>query len=196
MEEALNKRLNIPVSHNSYPWARANLLVQNGSADAYIAVPTPARKEFAVISELPAASINFVMLTRSNHSDLSNLRKINTIEDLENFSLGVTRGNGWAKHKLKGLNVTENKTVEQMIRMLVLSRVDLIIEDKHHLNYRLKSVKEANELEFLPNTLSSVGLNLCVNKNSEFVSVVSKFDEVIKQMDADGTIDKIIKRYQ
>ncbi len=51
MEEALNKRLNIPVSHKSYPWARANLLVKDGSADAYITVPTPARKKFAIISE-------------------------------------------------------------------------------------------------------------------------------------------------
>ena len=136
------------------------------------------------------------MLTRSNHPQLEQLKTIKSIADLDNYKLGVTRGNGWAKHNLKGLNVQAKKTVEQMMKMLVLSRVDMVIEDKYHLNFRLKSMKEASELEFLPNTLSSVGLNLCVNKNSEFTDIVPKFDKVITQMLADGTIDKIINRYK
>ena len=57
-------------------------------------------------------------------------------------------------------------------------------------------MENANQFMLLPTTFASVGLNLCVNKKSPYVHLVPKFDETIKQMEADGTLQEILKRYQ
>ena len=53
MNEAIEKQMGIDVSHKGYQWAKAQKTVRDGEADAFITIPTPARREYTQISSEP-----------------------------------------------------------------------------------------------------------------------------------------------
>jgi polar amino acid transport system substrate-binding protein len=50
LNEALQNRMGIKVTHHEFPWKRAQLMVRYGNADRFTTAPTPERREYTDVS--------------------------------------------------------------------------------------------------------------------------------------------------
>lgn len=61
VEEILAVRLGINVIHETCPWARCQVLVEQGVKDGFFTVPTAQRATYTITSKLPFYETHFVM---------------------------------------------------------------------------------------------------------------------------------------
>ena len=196
IEEAIHTRMGIPVSHKGYPWMRAQMIVKNGKADAFVTVPTPERQAYTVVNSEPVDQITFTIFTRKNGSKIEALKKVRKIKALEEFIIGHYLGSGWAKQKLKGMKVEWIPNVSQTLKKLALGRVDVFVDASKGVYFNIKKLGLQDQIIEIPNVLDSAPFHLCIRKNSPFIKILSQFDEIVKEMRKDGTFEKIYNRYK
>ena len=61
--EIFEKRLKIPVKHIAGPWARMQMMVENGEADAFCTIPNEKRRAYAIFSALPTLETEYRIYT-------------------------------------------------------------------------------------------------------------------------------------
>lgn len=194
IDEAIGKRIGIPVTHSGYPWKRAQLKVQEGTADAFVTMPTQKRRAYTVIGKEPVIEFGLYIVTRKNHPQAADMASITTIEQLKDYKVADYLGNAWAERNLKEVNVRWLPEVEKIFPFLVDKRADIIVASQRTL-YEIKRLGYDSQLMVLPNTLSSVSFHMCVGKTSSYKDRLADFDRVIKEMHKDGTINRIEESY-
>lgn len=194
--EALHNRMGINVEHRGYPWGRAQIKVEQNKADAFITVPTPQRAKYTQFSEEAVLSVTFSLLVNKKNSKLENIKQIKTLSDLKPFQQISYLGNGWAKLKLDGMNITWMSTIEQVLMLMDKNRYDFFIEATHAVNYYIQKMDYGENLLSIEVPFQPVKFHLCVGKDSPFISSMPKFDETIRTMQHDGTLDKIYAKYR
>lgn len=195
LKEALQNRMGIEVSYSVLPWARAQLYVKEGKADGFVAVPTSKRKSYTKASSEPITAWGASIFTRSFGDQVSALKKTQNIADLKSFKLGSMIGNGWAEQNLKGLDVTWVATMTQLINVTTKKRVDALVDSSVVIKYYLKEMGLKGKLAEIKNITTS-GLYLCIGFSSDYLDRLAEFDKTIKAMREDGSLDRIIKKYQ
>ncbi len=195
LNEALHARMGITLQHTEFPWARAQQLVADGLADGFTTVPTPERREYTDISREPVVVVNITMFTWKGFPDLAALNKVKTIEDLNGFKLVDYLGSGWAKQNLKGLDVHWVPGFDTALEMLARGRRDVFVQNSLVTHYSLRRLGLDDRVIEVPNALSTVTFNLCIGKQSPYASVLPAFDDTLKAMQMDGTMDAIYARY-
>lgn len=195
INEAVVNRMNLEVTHEGLPWKRAQSHVQKGKADAFITVPTTARLAYTIKNTEPVININLSIVTRKDHPKLKQMKSITTIEQLKNYSLTNYLGNGWAKQNLNHLKVHCLPTIDLLFPFLIAGRADIAIISDKLSKYEIKRLGYEKKLAVLPNAIASVPFHLCIRKTSEHTSILKRFDSVIKEMTADGTLQKIEAAY-
>ncbi len=196
LNEALQKRMGIHVSHEGYPWARAQMMVKDGSADAFATVPTPERETYTNISNEPVILAKITLFAKKESPKLKDFRKIKSISDLKGIKMGNYTGNGWAKKNLEGMNIDWASSLDTTLRKLVKGRFDLFVGVSPVALFNIKKLSYKDQITEIPNVIDSVSFNLCIGKNSPFVSILPKFDETMKQMSEDGKLEEIYKKYR
>lgn len=194
MDEAVGKRLGIPVSHSGYPWKRAQLKVKEGSADAFITMPTDERRTYTAIGKEPVITFDLRIITKKGHPRMAEMKAITSVKELYAFTVADYLGNAWAKRNLKDMNVKWLPDIEKIFPFIVGERADLVVASKRTV-YEMELLGFDKTLTVLPNTLSSVSFHICVGKNSPYKEKLNDFDRIIKEMHDDGTIDRIEKSY-
>lgn len=195
VNEAIGKRMNIQVSHAGYPWARANHLVQEGLVDALITFG-PARTEWAEHSKETVIMSKHVLFVKTDGPKFEQLKKAKTLEDLKPFVFVNERGIGWGKMNLidKGFQVIEVTNYDQVYRMLAEGRADANVNNPlvgRGVIQRLGLQEQISELI----TLEEIPFHLVVGKKSAYTKIIPQFEEVIREMKDDGTVQKIIDKY-
>lgn len=120
------------------------------------------------------------------------------LAQLHPHSIAIVRGYAYSPAfdndaQLKKIPVASFSTA---IRMLAAGRVELTVEDEYAARYALsrESSEVQNSVEFLPTSLAENTLHILVSlKNPEHEKIVSRFDQEIAAMRADGTYDKLFK---
>jgi len=196
LNEALQTRMGIPVTHEGYPWQRAQIMVRRNIADAFATVPTPERKEYTVISNEPVVLATFTMFINKNNSKIEQFKKINKIDDLKNFNLGQYIGSGWAKKKLANMKVMWTSKLSSVLTMLVNHRFDIFIDTSQVIRYNIKKMGYQNQIIEIPTVLDSAPFKLCIGKKSPYVNILLKFDETMKEMREDGKLQAIYNNYK
>ena len=196
VNEAIQTRMGVSVSHQGYPWARAQLMVREGAADAYISVPTPERQTYAEISAEPVLLNTVTLFTRTGHPKMDALKQIKTIADLQPFFLLDYVGNGWAEKNLAGLNIDWCAKFDNVLLKLAKGRGDITAQGAQVTKYTIKKLGLEDQIIEIPVVLDSVSFHLCIGKTSSFVRILPAFDETIKKMKEDGTLQKIFEKYQ
>lgn len=196
VKEAVGKRLDRPIQFNGYPWARAQLQVKEGRADAFITVPTKERLSYTQCSKQPALTATVGIYTYAEHPRMDDLLKIKSYDDLKDFTLVEYLGNGWAKNKFAKLDVSWTNTIEQTYKILSAKRADLLVRNVFNFDYFSRKLYIEDKIIKLPAILSSVPFHLCIAKGSAHVGILDDFDRVIDQMKVDGGLDAIFKRYK
>jgi len=195
-DEAVRKRMEIAISHEGYPWKRAQYLVKNGKADALI-TNGPLRKEWAEHSSETPFVYEQKLYAKNGNPRLDQLKKVKTLEELRPFTLMVHRGSGWDKKNLidNNFKVYEADDQETRFRMLVRDRADATIIDIHVARYIIKRLGLQNQIVEL-NTMENVPFHLVVGKGSPYKRIIPDFDETIRKMKKDGSLQKIFDKYR
>ncbi len=194
VDEAIGKRLGIPVTHTGYPWKRAQLKVKEGTADAFVTMPTQERRNYTIIGEEAVIEFAIRIVTRKNHPKIKEMESITSIEQLGNYKIADYLGNAWAERNLKGFNVKWLPDIDKLFPFLMNNRADIIAASKRT-TYEMKQRGYYSQFVVLPNKLSVVSFHVCVGKNSPYKDRVNDFDRIIKEMHQDGTIDRIEESY-
>ena len=199
INEALSRRMGIITSWRCYPWSRCQMLVKSARADAMITVPTEERAAYSVTHNLPFYVKPLVLFTYKNHPRMREIEAIRTIQEIKNagFSVVTYSGNGWNKQLVEsvGIPVVETPWLPSVWQMLVARRADLAIEwptsawpDIHAVGVQDKIVQTGVSISAMP-------FHLLLSKHSSYTGILSRFDEVIHAMREDGSIGKILDRY-
>jgi len=196
LNEALQTRMGIPVTHDGYPWQRAQVMVKNNKADAFATVPSPERKEYTAISDEPVVLATFTMFINKNDSKIEQFKKIKKIDDLKHFELGHYIGSGWAKKKLANMKVMWTPKLNFVLKMLVNQRFDIFIDTSQVVRYNIKKLGYQNQIIELPIVLDYAPFKLCIGKKSPYVNILLKFDKTIKEMKKDGKLQAIYNNYK
>ncbi|QDQ26045.1 amino acid ABC transporter substrate-binding protein [Chitinimonas arctica] len=195
LQEVIARRMQVPLSIEILPWARAQLYVEQGVADAFVAYPSERRRQYTVISEQPMADWSVVLYTASNHPRLPDLARVDKPSQLQPFRIGSLNGNNWVDEHLAGMEIDRNPTVEPLLRMLVAGRIDVLPDSPTVVNYYLRVLKLNGQVKAL-NRVAERSLHLCIGRKSRYLDIMARFDATMRQLRRDGTLARILSRYQ
>jgi len=196
IEEVIHDRMEIPVVYHEYSWDVAQQLVKDGMADAFITVPTPERRLYTDISNEPLLSDVSVIFTQRNNEKLNEIKKITSISELKNFQLLDYTGSGWAKENLTDCKIEWLPDMKEVLLELASGKGDIFVQTSLLTKYNIKALNLEDEIIEIPTPLDQIHFNLCIGKNSSYVHILPDFDKIIKEMKEDGTLQKIINKYQ
>jgi len=182
LTEALQSRMGIRVSHQGYPWARAQEMVRAGEADAFATVATEERRKYTNISKEAVVNSQVSIFVPVNSQKMKALENVKTISDLKNFKHVQYLGNGWAKHNLKGMTVHWNRDVRSVLKFLTLDRADIFVDDDIPTLWNIKKLGFDGHIIKLPIVLAKDPFRLCIGKKSKFVKILAEFKKTIEQM--------------
>jgi len=200
VDEVIRDRLNIPVQHAGFPWARAQNLVKSGDSDAFITLPTPSRREYTVCSELGVISIEMKIFVKKGNPLIPELMQIQHLEDLKKYDIVDYLGNGWIEHNLKeedGWAISLLVSSEQTYEVLNKGRAAIRMDVNHVGRHILKKLNLNKSIIELPKpVVDPYFLNLCIRKSSEYVNIIPQFENEFRNTQKDGMIEKIYDKYR
>jgi polar amino acid transport system substrate-binding protein len=181
------------------PWTRAIKLAENGKISGIIGAGKKETPNFI----FPSAPVGI-----SHHTFYTNAFsswKYNGIDSLRNIQLGVVQSYSYGGLYNKYISIQKNKpfvqslagngSLKRLIAMLVLKRIDVLIEDENVLQYNkkhlgMKEIIVAKGIAFKENVY--IAFSPVINSSSLYASI---FDEGIKSMNSSGELDTILKKY-
>ena len=197
LDECLHNRMGIDITHTGYPWARAQLFVKVGSADAFVTIPTPERKTYTIISSEPVITGKATIFTYVNNPKIKKLSAVQSFSDLKPFKQIQYIGNGWAKKNFKGMNVRWVPTLTDVLDRLVTGNYDYFADSTWVVGYNIRALGYQNRIVELEDVvLSRESFYLCISKKSLFIKIIPGFDKAIRGMRKDGTLEKIYNKYR
>ncbi len=204
INEILKKRMGIKVSHHVYPWARAQSMVEKGSADAFVTIPNAKRRQYTQVSDIPFFSSNFLMHIGSSNSKIPQLEKITSLAQLltyQDIIHGHIVGGGWHKLNLKSARLVQKASNSlQILEMLDRNRIDVYIEQAPLIRYQMKILGFEKRIVELPQIMDETQWHICISKKSAFVKIMPELNQLLKKMQGDGSLaqlqKKIFKQYQ
>lgn len=161
-----------------FPWERAQQLVKEGTQDAFISVPTPDRMKYAVASQSPVLIQKFQIFFSKSSNNLDLLKKIKTLNDLENLKICEYFSSGWAKQNLASYlkNIIYSRTIETKLKMLNSGRCDLIIDGDIVVNYYMKKLDLKNIIP-LDIEVEKTKFHLMLSKKSKHIDFLEYFNQ-------------------
>lgn len=198
LDEVLERRMGIPLAHEAMPWARAQLLVKTGAADAFCTLPTSERRMYVVPSAEPLLRSEYRIFTRVDHPSLGAMAGAETYRDLLGFKFCYYRGSDWARTVLEpiGISIEWVGTHKQVFWMIAEGRVDLTIASEEVAAQHIADLGLRDRFKMLPRAFDVQGYHLCVGKDSPWAFVLPRFEEEMARVRADGTLERILAAYR
>lgn len=196
VDEIVGSEMGISLSHEGFPWARAQQMVKDGDADGFVTVPTPARQEYAETGKEEVIMSKMVIFVKKGSEAATKLRNAKDLSDLKEMSIIDYVGNGWGDRNLEGFKRHLAPKMDNVLQMLVAERGDLCITDSVVGWYNLKQLGLQDQVEEMPLILDQVPFVLCVGKNSKYVGIVEDVDRKLKDAREDGRLQAIYDRYR
>lgn len=196
MNEALEKRLKIEISHGGYPWARAQKMLQMGRADGFVTFPSQERKRYTRVSREIVIYGEHRIYTAVDSPMIPQLQQVKSLGELREIQCVDYIGNGWAKEMLKGMNVIWVPTMDRVFEVLAGRKKVINIGLSPVIRYLIKQGGHADKIYELAQPLDRVPVHLCIGIQSPFTKIIPEFDRVFKEMKKDGAYQNILDRYQ
>ena len=195
LKEAIHNRMRVPVSFQVLPWARAQMLVKQGEADAFVAFPSEKRKLYTKASKETVTTWGVSIFSTTKGRNVKELSKISEIAGLKSYTLGSMIGNGWAKQNLAGMNVTWVPKMEQLIKLVASGRIEALPDSPIVVKFYMRELGLEDEIIELNNLISTT-LHLCIGIKSNYLDMLPQFDETLREMASDGTLEKVLSKYE
>lgn len=125
--------------------------------------------------------------------------KFETFQDLGGLQIGITQGFSYTPEFLgAGLNFQTVPRNTLQIGMLMARRIDAVPMNTISTLYEEKKAGRLDELSYLPKPLITKPYYNAFAKASNYPDIeglVARYDETIRAMKADGTLDAILVKY-
>jgi polar amino acid transport system substrate-binding protein len=117
------------IRYRTVPWARAQVMVESGDADAFCTVPTEARQRYAVFSREPLITLDGAVIHfRADNPQAASLRAVSSLDDLRRYSIALPLGDAWPAQLFAGWPNTRTVPGDNDMFNVVLARhADLLI---------------------------------------------------------------------
>ena len=195
VDEAIVKRMGIAVEHRGYPWARAQAMVKVGDADAFLTVATPERGEYTTAGNEIVLSLENVAYISARHPRRRDLEQVKTLADFKPYLMGAYLGSGWAKTHLAEHRVHWAPRIATILGMIGAERIDAFVDAAQAVRYHVRRLNlDADIIELAP-IFDMVNFRLCIRKNSPYAARLDQFDQAIRAMRKDGTLERIYNKY-
>lgn len=179
------------------PWARALAQTYAGNADGIVAVwATRERRQNLVLSNVYLSNRMVLLHMHGKYAD----RK--TLADLTGLIVGVGRNYDYSDGFLASTNFDRRPAdrVLQNLQKLSVGRVDLVLEDDLIAQYNLSRYRDdipaLGEIELIKPPLFVLPLYFGVSrKHADAELIVARFNDALKKMQANGTMDAILARF-
>jgi polar amino acid transport system substrate-binding protein len=198
VSEALG-RMGISARWRAYPWSRCQALVKDGEADAMITVPTAERLVYAATHKDPFYLKRLKIFTTVDHPKLAEIKNIHTIDDIYRMGLVVVtyHGNGWNDKYIRsrGIKTYESPLLKNVWLMLANHRGDIAIEWPLAAWPLIEEGGVAKRIVETDVSLEAMPFHLLINRDCPCAARLPEFNEIIKQMRAEGRIKAITAKY-
>ena len=197
LNEALANRAGVSLVHNGLPWARAQEMVQQGQADAFVSLVTPQRRTYADAGAVSIYASEVHVYAAANHPRLATLRAITDASELKPYSIATYIGNSLATTAFAHMQVSFASSAESSVQMALAQRVDLVPGEPAQMRNYLRNLNvPQSALVRLTPALSQLVYFLQVRKTYAHPTLLADADAALRAMRADGTLDAIIARYR
>lgn len=198
LAELLESRLGVPVEYFIYPWASAQLLVEEGKMDAFFSIPTPARGLYTETTQHPLFVSDYYLYTGIENPNIALLKTVHSLEELKRLTdirHVAMFGAGWHGTNLAGVTYIETVQDSRHIpKLLQFNRADVYLEQRPLMDYQIKALGYSGKILEIPNSMAATHWHLMISKLSHFKSVLPKLDALIASMEERGEYQKIQER--
>ena len=198
--EALENRMGLSLIWTAYPWTRCQEEVKNGNEDAVMTVPTPDRRVYTETHKDPFFVKPLYLYTYAGHSQLAQIKRIKTINDIKEkgFSVVTYSGNGWHKRNIQALAIRtfESPYLANVWQMLAGKRGDLIIEWPGAAVPDITRLKLTHQVLNTGIVLSRMPFHLLIRKGHSQVNDLIRLNEIISELHKSGVVTAITEKYK
>lgn len=201
--ESAFRRMGIPLKYEVFPWKRAQVIVETKQADALITIPTSTRLKYLVPSREPVFVMKYKIFTQRDNPNIEKIKSIRSLSDLNGLKIIDYIGDGWAEKNLTQYGVEWAPTLTSACKMIASHRGDIFLQDETMVLYAIKNLRKSREkplcnydnLVSFDAPVPHVGFHLLIRKDSQYLTLIPKFDDTIRSMHEDGEIEKISNKW-
>jgi len=194
--EALIKEAKITATIDAYPWPRAYSIAIHQPNTLIFSMRKSASREklFHWVGHLYTLRTQIAIL--SKRTDI----KIKELEDINNYSIGVVRGD-YDQLLLQHLGVADKMyqglSYKELWQMLGKERLDSIMTNPHTAKLMMKELNIDKEEITIPFVFDSTKdhLFLAANKQTEPL-IIKKLTQALETLKANGTYQAILTKWQ
>lgn len=177
--------------------ARIQQEARNGRADMLLVFSKNAeREQYLIYPTESYVDISWNLFVRSEDKDRI---KFDTLEDLDGLLIGITRDISYTEEFLNaGLNFDVAATNDLQIGKLLARRFDAVPLNTINTLYDLKQSGQLDKVYPLPKPIKTKPYFNVFTRNSSYPDIeglAERYDAVIRQLKADGTINGIMQKY-
>ena len=183
--------LGITVKPVPLPWARAIEYLKTGEIDAIVPIfDSDERSRFAKFSIVFDLVETRVFTRKGKFDDFT------TWDDLKGHQGIVVRGRSegikFDNYVAENLKLEEINSLEQVIRMIMMGRVDYGIDKYYDIIAESKKLGLFEKIAFMPVSISTNESFIGISKKSPFLKYLPQINEIIKQLNQEGTIRELL----
>lgn len=191
----LFKRLNLDIEINIYPYERCIRQMKTGERDVLLMVKkTEEREKYMLFSDVALMESQSIYYSSERMDGF----EWQTWQDLNKYTVGGVRGSNYGDFdtaaKKHGISTELVSTENQNIKKLLAGRVDLIILNQSTANYYMSQNPESRgKLKAAEKSISESKFHFALSKNGKATAHFSGINMALRDMKADGTLDKLLK---
>lgn len=203
LRTVLQRQMGLMVEIDPFPWARAQMLVQRGEYDALCTIPTPERLQYTVASAEAVLVNNFRLFVHRDNPLLPQLRQVRSLPELLALKPSAVSysGSGWSKANLSSIGVVLTGTFDNVMRLLLARRADIVIDGEVNVMHWLATHPEdlgrfnTADIIMLPLVYEATHFALLVAKDSPHVGLLPEFNVRMKAFRASAEYRQILQAY-
>lgn len=191
------------INFDSYPWARAQLLVEAGKVDGFMTYPSSKRKEYAFFTDEPGFIQDYgYLIYRKDSLYRTQIEESRRFEDLRELTVIVENGSEWEEDNIpKFLKKVKGLDQDMMIHLLCLRKEgDVIVMPPEYAKYHAKKFGYEKELAYHPvkyinDSLIPFHIGLS-KKHDKAVLIMDRINKVINSQEFKDEQQKVVDRYR
>ena len=194
---AIAARAGIIIRRETWPWSRAQVMVQQGAADMFVTVPTAERQAYALFARQPMSHADTVVLYGKAGPQAERIAAARTLDDLKGIVFAAYLGSGWTLEELHDQQVTWVNDRPTVLSMLAAGHADATLSDSL-LSHSIVAA-EGLEAKIATHRIETphphyyyAGIRRSL---PEAESLIARFDAATEVAEADGTLAAILQRY-
>lgn len=180
------------------PWARCLTEIRSGRVDGIFSVfKLPERNEFLTYTNVPITTQVEAFFVPAD----SDVKFSGDMSKLADFRIGTIRDTSYGIKVDSALKtrmwstVVETNSVDSLVGMLVLKRIDLAVGYRHVILEAARKKGDLNKIKELSPGIDEIPSYLAFTKQRDYSEVIINFDRAMTSMKNDHSFDAIYEKY-